>query len=26
LAFILSIGFWAKPLVNNKTISLKKEQ
>jgi len=25
LAFILSIGFWAKPLVNNKTISLKKE-
>ncbi len=26
LAFILSIGFWAKPLVNNKTISLKKEK
>lgn len=25
LVFILSIGFWAKPLVNNKTISLKKE-
>lgn len=25
LAFILSIGFWAKPIVNNKTISLKKE-
>ena len=25
LAFILSIGFWAKPLVNNKTISLKKD-
>lgn len=25
LAFILTIGFWAKPLVNNKTISLKKE-
>ncbi|MBA6152025.1 MFS transporter [Gelidibacter maritimus] len=24
LLFILSIGFWAKPLVNNKTISLKK--
>ena len=26
LAFILSIGFWAKPLVNNKTISLKKDK
>lgn len=26
LTFILTIGFWAKPLVNNKTISLKKEQ
>ncbi|MEQ5791597.1 MFS transporter [Muricauda sp. NFXS6] len=25
LIFILSIGFWAKPLVNNKTISLKKD-
>ncbi|MDF0709022.1 MFS transporter [Flagellimonas okinawensis] len=25
LAFIFSIGFWAKPLVNNKTISLKKD-
>jgi len=25
LGFILSIGFWAKPLVNNKTISLKKD-
>lgn len=25
LGFILSIGFWAKPLVNNKTITLKKE-
>lgn len=25
LTFILTIGFWAKPLVNNKTISLKKE-
>lgn len=25
LAFIFTIGFWAKPLVNNKTISLKKE-
>ena len=25
LTFILSVGFWAKPLVNNKTISLKKE-
>tara|TARA_R110000737_G_scaffold230266_3_gene243811 strand:- start:16515 stop:17510 length:996 start_codon:yes stop_codon:yes gene_type:complete len=25
LAFILTIGFWAKPLVNNKTISLKKD-
>lgn len=25
LFFILSIGFWAKPLVNNKTISLKKD-
>lgn len=24
LLFILSIGFWAKPLVNNKTINLKK--
>ena len=26
LGFILTIGFWAKPLVNNKTISLKKDQ
>ena len=26
LAFVLSIGFWAKPLVNNKTIQLKKEK
>jgi fucose permease len=26
LAFILSIGFWAKPLVNNSTIQLKKKQ
>ncbi|MFV0248501.1 MAG: MFS transporter [Tenacibaculum sp.] len=26
LAFILSIGFWAKPLVGNKTIRLKKQQ
>ncbi len=26
LAFILSIGFWAKPLVNNSTIRLKKKQ
>ena len=26
LAFIFSIGFWAKPLVNNKTISLKKNK
>jgi fucose permease len=25
LGFILSIGFWAKPLVTNKTFSLKKE-
>ncbi|MFT0714811.1 MFS transporter [Flagellimonas lutimaris] len=25
LTFILTIGFWAKPLVNNKTISLKKD-
>ncbi|KAB5484472.1 MFS transporter [Flagellimonas hadalis] len=25
LAFIFTIGFWAKPLVNNKTISLKKQ-
>ncbi len=25
LAFILTIGFWAKPLVNNKTINLKRE-
>jgi fucose permease len=25
LGFIFSIGFWAKPLVNNKTISLKSE-
>ncbi|MBT8254939.1 MAG: MFS transporter, partial [Bacteroidia bacterium] len=23
LAFIMSIGFWAKPLINNKTVSLK---
>lgn len=26
LAFILSVGFWARPLVNNKTISLTKKQ
>jgi fucose permease len=26
LIFILSIGFWASPLINNKTISLKKSQ
>lgn len=26
LAFIFSIGFWAKPLVQNKTISLKREK
>jgi len=26
LAYILSIGFWAKPLISNKTISLKKKQ
>jgi fucose permease len=26
LGYILSIGFWAKPLVNNQTISLKKEK
>lgn len=26
LAFILSIGFWAKPLVNNSTIRLKKKK
>jgi len=26
LAYILSIGFWAKPLVNNKIIQLKKEK
>lgn len=26
LFFILSIGFWASPLINNKTISLKKSQ
>ncbi len=25
LAYILSIGFWAKPLINNKTINLKKK-
>lgn len=25
LLFVLSIGFWANPLINNKTISLKKE-
>ena len=25
LGFILSIGFWAKPLITNKTLSLKKE-
>ena len=25
LGFILTIGFWAKPLVNNKTISLNKD-
>ncbi len=25
LAYILSIGFWAKPLINNKTIDLKKK-
>ena len=26
LGFILSIGFWANPLINNKTISFKKEK
>ena len=26
LGFIFSIGFWAKPLINNKTVSLKKNQ
>ena len=26
LAYILSIGFWAKPLINNKTIDLKKKK
>lgn len=26
LAYILSMGFWAKPLVNNETISLKKKK
>jgi len=26
LAYILSIGFWAKPLVNNKTINLRKKE
>jgi fucose permease len=26
LAYILSIGFWAKPIISNKTISLKKKQ
>ena len=26
LAYILSIGFWAKPIIANKTISLKKKQ
>lgn len=26
LAYILSIGFWAKPLISNKTINLKKKQ
>ena len=26
MAFIFTIGFWAKPLINNKTISLRKEQ
>lgn len=26
LAFILSIGFWAKPLINNKTIKLRKKK
>jgi len=26
LAYILSIGFWAKPLISNKTINLKKKE
>ncbi len=26
LAYILSIGFWAKPIISNKTINLKKKQ
>ena len=26
LGFILSIGFWAKPIINNSTISLKKKE
>jgi hypothetical protein len=26
LGYILSMGFWAKPLVNNATISLRKEK
>lgn len=26
LGYILSIGFWAKPIISNKTISLKKQQ
>lgn len=26
LGFILSIGFWSKPIINNKTISLKKQR
>ncbi len=26
LAYILSIGFWARPLINNKTISLRKKK
>ncbi len=26
LAYILSIGFWAKPIISNKTISLKKKE
>jgi fucose permease len=26
LAFILSIGFWAKPLISNKTINLRKKK
>jgi hypothetical protein len=26
LGYILSIGFWAKPLINNETIQLKKRK